>query len=54
VPRNEALARVEADGAEAESRWSGYVSGWTAWNHLRFAGSLAASVSLVMALVFSA
>jgi uncharacterized membrane protein len=51
VPRNEALARVEADGAEAESRWSGYVSGWTAWNHLRFAGSLAASVSLVMAFV---
>ena len=53
VPRNDALARVEADGTEAESRWSSYVAGWTAWNHLRFAGSLAASVSLVMALVFS-
>src|SRR5215208_4903100 len=53
IPRNEALARVEAHGAEAESRWSSYVSGWTAWNHLRFAGALAASASLVMALVFS-
>ena len=53
IPRNEALARVEARGAEAESRWSSYVSGWTAWNHLRFAGALAASASLVMALVFS-
>jgi len=53
VPRNEALARVEASGTEAESRWSGYVAGWTVWNHLRFAGALAASASLVMALVFS-
>jgi uncharacterized membrane protein len=53
VPRNEALARVEADGADAESRWSGYVVGWTAWNHLRFAGALAASALLVMALVTS-
>ena len=53
VPRNEALARVEAHGAEAESRWSSYVASWTAWNHLRFAGALAASASLVMALVFS-
>jgi uncharacterized membrane protein len=53
VPRNEALARVEPRGVEAESRWSSYVAGWTAWNHLRFAGALAASASLVMALVFS-
>ena len=53
VPRNEALARVDAHSAEAESRWSSYVAGWTAWNHLRFAGALAASASLVMALVFS-
>jgi uncharacterized membrane protein len=53
VPRNEALARVEAGSAEAKGRWSDYVAGWTAWNHLRFAGALAASASLVMALVFS-
>ena len=53
VPRNEALDRVEPGGAEAEGRWSDYVTGWTAWNHLRFAGALAASASLVMALVLS-
>jgi uncharacterized membrane protein len=53
VPRNEALDRFEPGGAEAESRWSRYVAGWTAWNHLRFAGALAASASLVMALVLS-
>jgi uncharacterized membrane protein len=50
----EALARVEARSAEAERSWSSYVAGWTAWNHLRFAGALAAAASLVMALVFSA
>ena len=53
VPRNEALARVEPRGAEAESRWSGYEVGWTAWNHLRVGGALAASALLVIALVFS-
>jgi uncharacterized membrane protein len=53
VPRNRALDRIEPRGAEAESRWSGYVAGWTAWNHLRFAGALAASAALVIALVFS-
>jgi uncharacterized membrane protein len=52
VPRNRALDRVEPRGAGAESRWSGYLAGWTAWNHLRFAGALAASASLVIALVF--
>ena len=51
VPRNEALDRVEP--GDAEGRWSGYVAGWTAWNHLRFAGALVASASLVMALVLS-
>jgi len=30
VPRNEALARVEPHGADAESRWRRYLSGWTA------------------------
>jgi len=53
VPRNEALGRVEPGGAGAEGRWSDYMAGWTAWNHLRFAGALVASASLVMALVLS-
>src|SRR5918994_7361499 len=43
VPRNEALARVEPHSAEAESHWKRYLSGWTAWNHLRAATALAAA-----------
>ena len=53
VPRNEALAKVEPRGVEAEDRWSRYRAGWTAWNHLRFAGALAASASLSWRSVFS-
>ena len=48
VPRNEALARVEPH--DAEGYWAGYLAGWTAWNHLRFAGALAASAMLTIAL----
>lgn len=48
VPRNEALAGLEPQGAE--DHWSRYLSGWTAWNHLRFAAALAASATLVAAL----
>jgi uncharacterized membrane protein len=50
VPRNEALARVEPHSAEAESHWRGYLSGWTAWNHLRAATALAAAATLTIAL----
>ena len=51
VPRNEALATVEPRGAGAEDHWSRYLRGWTAWNHLRFAAALAASATLVIALL---
>ena len=50
VPRNEALARVEARSADAESHWTRYLSGWTAWNHLRAAAALAAASALTIAL----
>jgi uncharacterized membrane protein len=50
VPRNEALARVEPHSAEAESHWKRYLSGWTAWNHLRAATALAAAATLTIAL----
>lgn len=50
VPRNEALAGVDPRGADAGSRWSGYFSGWVAWNHVRCAGALAASAALTIAL----
>ena len=50
VPRNEALARVELPSAEAESHWRRYLSGWTAWNHLRATTALAAAATLTIAL----
>jgi uncharacterized membrane protein len=50
VPQNEALARVEPHSADAESHWRRYLSGWTAWNHLRAAAALAAAATLTIAL----
>jgi uncharacterized membrane protein len=50
VPRNEALARVEPHSADAESHWTRYLSGWTAWNHVRAAAALAAAATLTIAL----
>jgi len=50
VPRNEALARVEPHCADAESHWTRYLSGWTAWNHVRAAASLVAAAMLTVAL----
>ena len=50
VPRNDALARVEPHSAEAESHWRRYLSGWTAWNHVRAAAALAAAAVLTIAL----
>jgi uncharacterized membrane protein len=50
VPRNEALAIVEPHSADAESHWSRYLSGWTAWNHVRATAALAAAATLTIAL----
>jgi uncharacterized membrane protein len=50
VPRNEALARVEPHSTDAESHWTRYLSGWTIWNHVRAASSLAAAAMLTIAL----
>ena len=50
VPRNEALARVEPHCADAESHWTRYLSGWTAWNHVRAAAALVAAATFTIAL----
>jgi uncharacterized membrane protein len=50
VPRNEALATVEPYSADAESHWPRYLSGWTAWNHVRAAAALTAAATLTIAL----
>ena len=49
VPRNERLARLNADTAEAAAYWPTYVREWTAWNHVRTCACLAAAVCAVMA-----
>jgi uncharacterized membrane protein len=50
VPRNRALAAVDPQSAEGARLWRGYLSGWTAWNHVRAAASLAAAALLSIAL----
>jgi uncharacterized membrane protein len=50
VPRNEALATVELNGADAESLWPRYLSGWTAWNHVRATTAFAAAITFTIAL----
>jgi uncharacterized membrane protein len=50
VPRNNALATVDPNGANAASQWDRYVRGWTAWNHVRTVSPLAAAAILTIAL----
>ncbi|MCA8918407.1 MAG: DUF1772 domain-containing protein [Planctomycetes bacterium] len=47
VPRNDALAAVEAGDAAATNLWSTYLSEWTIWNHVRTAAAIAATLSLL-------
>ncbi len=51
VPRNNALAGVDPAGAAGALLWEGYVTSWTAWNHVRTAAALAAAVLLTLALI---
>jgi uncharacterized membrane protein len=50
VPRNDALDVVDPAGAGAADIWQHYLSGWTAWNHVRTLTSLVGSVILVLVL----
>jgi uncharacterized membrane protein len=49
VPRNEALAAVRPDAAEALQLWPRYLAEWVAWNHVRTGAALAASALLILA-----
>ena len=51
VPRNNSLATVDPEGAEAAGRWSRYLAEWTVWNNVRAAAALAASAALIWALL---
>ncbi len=50
VPRNERLARLEAESAEAEDYWPVYVRQWLLWNHVRTAASLLSAACAAAAL----
>jgi uncharacterized membrane protein len=49
VPRNNALARLDAESAEAAAYWERYVVEWTRANHVRVAAGLAAAAALTVA-----
>ena len=48
VPRNNALAAVDPASAEGARLWASYLSGWTAWNHVRTVAALAAAALLTL------
>ncbi len=52
VPRNDALAAVDPGSAEGATLWAGYLTRWTAWNHVRTVAALAAAAALTLALRF--
>jgi uncharacterized membrane protein len=49
VPHNDALAELAPKGADAAAEWSRYLSGWTAWNHVRTLTSIAAAGAFTVA-----
>ncbi len=49
VPRNNALAALDPASAGAAKLWADYLTGWTAWNHVRIIASLAAAGTLIIA-----
>lgn len=50
VPGNDALAAVDPASADGARLWAGYVTNWTAWNHVRTAAALSAAASFTIAL----
>ncbi|MPY87505.1 MAG: DUF1772 domain-containing protein [Luteitalea sp.] len=54
VPRNSALAVLAPSNPAASNFWVGYLSTWTAWNHVRMIAALGAAVLFTVALCFRA
>jgi uncharacterized membrane protein len=49
VPLNDALATVKPDGEAGTQTWVHYAASWTAWNHVRTAGSLLSAAFFILA-----
>lgn len=50
VPRNEKLARLDNESAEAASYWPVYLREWLKWNHVRTLASLLSAACAGMAM----
>ncbi|NWL77019.1 hypothetical protein DM872_09160 [Pseudomonas taiwanensis] len=50
VPRNNALARLDAGSLESLVYWRIYLEQWTRWNHVRTGAALGASMLLMIGL----
>jgi len=51
VPRNQELARLNAESSEAAAYWVRYVREWSQWNHVRTVASLASAACSAAALI---
>lgn len=51
VPRNNALAKVDADSVDAAREWRRFAQGWLWWNHVRTVACLVAAAAFLAALV---
>ena len=51
VPRNERLAQMAAESAEAETYWLVYLREWLLWNHVRTVASIVSAACAAGALV---
>lgn len=52
IPLNNALASAVPNDPQSASQWHDFLSSWVFWNHVRTAGSLAATASLTIALCY--
>lgn len=50
IPRNDALALLAPTDPDSADRWAGYLTSWTAWNHVRTVAALAAAALFAIAL----
>ena len=50
VPLNNALAGVDPGSVDGATLWAGYLTSWTAWNHVRTVSSIFASAAYAFAL----
>jgi len=53
VPKNDALAEIAPTNPNSASLWAGYLTSWTAWNHIRTVAALAAATSFTIALSYT-